>query len=74
MNISVIIQARMGSSRLPGKMSKKIYNKTSLEHIIFRIKDNKYIDKIIIATSNLKIDDYIDKFCKEILLGFFIVI
>jgi spore coat polysaccharide biosynthesis protein SpsF len=63
--VSVVIQARMGSSRLPGKMSKKIYNKTSLEHIIFRLKDNLYIDKIIIATSSLEKDNYIDNFCKK---------
>ena len=38
MKITATIQARMGSSRLPGKVLKKIYNKPLLEWQIDRIK------------------------------------
>ena len=49
MKTSVIIQARMGSTRLPGKVLKQIEGKTVLEHVITRIKQSNLIDEIIIA-------------------------
>lgn len=36
--LGIIIQARMNSTRLPGKMAKKIQGKTVLEHVILRLK------------------------------------
>jgi len=51
-----IIQARMNSSRLPGKMLKKIGNYLVIEWVIRRVKKAKSIDKIILATSKKKID------------------
>lgn len=56
----------MGSKRLPGKSLMKISDKSMLEQIIFNIKDSIYIDKIIVATSNLQIDDAIDNLCKDL--------
>lgn len=63
--LGIIIQARMGSSRLPGKVLKKIGNKTLLEHIIFRLERLKNIAKVVIATSSEEIDDIIEEFCKK---------
>lgn len=63
MKIGIIIQVRMGSTRLPGKVLKKIGSKTMLEHIIFRLKSLKHNISIIIATSNLKKDDGLKVFC-----------
>lgn len=51
MKITATIQARMGSSRLPGKVLKKIAGKTILEWQVQRIKKSNLIDKIILATS-----------------------
>lgn len=51
----------MGSTRLPGKVLKKINQKTILEHVIERVKKAKLIDQIIIATTNLEEDDVISK-------------
>lgn len=65
MKIGIIIQARMGSTRLPTKVLKKIGNKNLLEHILFRLSYLKHKCKIVIATSVLKQDDAIEKFCKE---------
>ena len=45
------IQARMGSSRLPGKVLLPICGKTVLQHIIERVQYSKLIDKIIVVTS-----------------------
>ena len=59
-----IIQARMNSSRLPGKIMLTVCEKPLLLHQIERMKDSKTIDKIVIATSVKKEDDIIKKFCE----------
>lgn len=64
--ISVIIQARMGSSRLPGKVMKKINGKPLLYYIISQVKAAKKVSKIIVATTQLKEDDQIESYVKSI--------
>ena len=55
--ISCIIQARMGSSRLPGKVMMKIdENEYVLDFVINQIKKSKSIDEIIVATTDLTED------------------
>ncbi|MDR7856912.1 glycosyltransferase family protein [Tissierella sp.] len=56
MKIVAIIQARMGSTRLPGKVMKKVGDKTILEHVISRVGQSKLVDEIITATTT-KVDD-----------------
>ena len=51
MQVGIILQARMGSARLPGKVLKRIEDKPILEHIIERLKKVKQSDKLIVATS-----------------------
>jgi spore coat polysaccharide biosynthesis protein SpsF len=64
--IGCIIQARMGSSRLPGKVMKILDDKNPLLfYVINQLKYSKLIDKIIIATTTLKEDDIIEIFCKS---------
>ncbi len=58
-----VIQARMGSTRLPGKVLKTIKGFTLLELQQERIKDSKLIDKVIIATTTNAEDDAIAEFC-----------
>jgi spore coat polysaccharide biosynthesis protein SpsF len=57
--IVAIIQARMGSSRLPGKSLKIIQGKPMLWHIVNRLNMVDKIDRVVIATSNLPEDDSI---------------
>ena len=64
-NISCVIQARMGSSRLPGKILFNGYDRPLLIHLIDRIKRSKKINKIIVATSKNKLDDVIFSLCKK---------
>ncbi len=66
MSINVILQARFSSSRLPGKVLKKIVNKPMLALQIERIKEAKLIDKIIVATSVNKDDDAIEELCRKL--------
>ena len=59
----LIIQARMGSSRFPGKVLKEINNTPLLKILVNRISESKYVDKLIIATTTNKEDDIIHSFC-----------
>ena len=52
MKITVIIQARMGSTRLPGKVMKQLNNKPLIEHLIERISKVQGISDIYVATSH----------------------
>ena len=66
MNVICIIQARIGSTRLPGKVMKKICDKTVLEHVVDRLKRVKNIDKIVIATTILEQDNSIVEEAKRL--------
>lgn len=70
--IGCIIQARMGSTRLPGKVMKKLNEQfTVLDFVLKQIQNSKLIDKIIIATTTLSEDDIIVNFCKERKIDYF---
>ena len=59
--IGCIIQARVGSNRLPKKILKNLDKKYNvLDYVINQLKFSKKIDKIIIATTLSKDDDVID--------------
>ena len=63
--IGCIIQARMGSTRLPGKVLKKINGKVPmLKFQLDQLKYSKCIEKIVVATTNMEEDDEIVNFCK----------
>ena len=62
MKIIGLIQARMGSSRLPGKVMMPLVNKPLLWHILQRIKKVKLISEIILATSLDKDNDILENF------------
>ncbi len=58
--IGCIIQARTGSTRLPGKVLLKLdKNNTVLDYVIKQLQFSKLIEKIIIATTSLPEDDQI---------------
>lgn len=63
MTVGVIIQARMGSTRLPGKVLKPIAGKALLDHVLGRLSQLEYPVKIVVATSDLPQDDAIAKHC-----------
>ncbi len=62
---AIFIQARMGSSRLPGKVLMKIGDKTLLEHIVLRSMKSKLATEVVVLTTVEKQDDMIAEFCKE---------
>ncbi len=71
MNIVCIVQARIGSTRLPAKVLKKICGKTVLEHDIDRLKRVKNIDNIVIATTTLERDNIIIEEAKRLNVSYF---
>lgn len=64
--IAAIIQARMGSERLPNKMMADIVGKPLLWHTINRTKAAKKIDKVILATTEREEDQEINHLAKKI--------
>ena len=65
--IGCIIQARMGSSRLPGKTLMKLNKyRTTLDFVINQLSFSALLDKIVIATTNLEQDDIIEKNAKTL--------
>ncbi len=70
-NTVAIIQARMGSKRLPGKMLKKINSFSVMEWVFKRVLQSKRINKIILATTNLKKDEVLVKIAKKYKIDFF---
>jgi spore coat polysaccharide biosynthesis protein SpsF len=60
----VIIQARTGSTRLPGKVLKELCGKPVLWHVWNRVSRARKVDDIIIATTTLPEDNLIQDFCE----------
>jgi len=63
--LSAIIQARMSSTRLPGKVLMEVMGKPLLLYQLERVKKVSQIKQIIVATTVNKEDDPIAKLCKE---------
>jgi len=66
-----IIQARLSSNRLRGKVLKKINNKYLLERVFENVLKSKKVKKIIVATSSNQSDDDIVKFCLQKKINYF---
>ena len=63
--IICIIQARLGSTRLPGKVMMEINEMPMLKFQVDRVRQAKLIDQVIVATTTLAEDDKIFKLCKD---------
>jgi spore coat polysaccharide biosynthesis protein SpsF len=70
-NIVAIIQARMGSTRLPGKVMKIVDGMPILWHVVSRLKRSKLLNGIVVATSTDKADNQIEDFCKKNNISFY---
>ena len=58
-----IAQARMGSTRLPGKVMQTLGEKPVLRWVYDTLKRSYGVDEVVIATSSLPADDIIAKYC-----------
>lgn len=66
MRVVAIIQARMTSTRLPGKVLKLASGRTMLERMCERVKQAKTIDQVVVATTTAPVDDAIVRVCRKI--------
>lgn len=64
--IAAIIQARIGSTRLPGKVLKEVLGKTLLGHLIERLKQSKTLSTIIVATTTEEKDTPLAKHAESL--------
>ena len=65
MNITTIIQARTGSTRLPGKVMYPLDGSPALEHVVRRVDTAKRVDDVVVATSTNSPDDVIATYAPE---------
>jgi spore coat polysaccharide biosynthesis protein SpsF len=71
MKITAIIQARMGSTRLPGKVLMTVGTETVLARVVQRLRRTALIDGIIVATSDRPADDAIVRECNRLQVACF---
>jgi spore coat polysaccharide biosynthesis protein SpsF len=71
MKIVIIVQARMTSTRLPGKVLKKVLDKSLLEYQIERLCRVKLADEIVIATTINETDEPIVQLCNSLSVHYF---
>ena len=63
--IVAIIQARMASTRLPGKVLADIVGYPMLWHVVNRVRLARSIDHVIVATSRESADNSVAQFCRD---------
>lgn len=71
MTTIAIIQARMSSTRLPGKILKKINGNVILDYVIDRLRFCKRLDNIVLATTTSKKDDILEQYSVKKSIDYF---
>jgi spore coat polysaccharide biosynthesis protein SpsF len=66
MKTVAIIQARMGSTRLPGKVLLELGGDTVLARVISRVRRCRLVNQVMVATSTGPADDVIVKECSRL--------
>lgn len=66
MKIIATIEARMTSSRLPGKVLLKAEGKPMLEHLVNRLRTVPSLNGIVLATTYNSADNILEKFSEDI--------
>ncbi len=69
--VVAIIQARMGSTRLPGKVLCDICGESMLSRVVKRVRRASLVDRIVVATSVEVADDAIEAECHKLGVSFF---
>lgn len=64
--IVATIEARMTSSRLPGKVLLDLAGKPALQHIVERLRRSRYVDEVVVATTDQPTDEPVEELCRKI--------
>tara|TARA_B100000683_G_scaffold258791_1_gene281851 strand:- start:573 stop:1316 length:744 start_codon:yes stop_codon:yes gene_type:complete len=67
-NIVAIIPARFGSTRFPGKPLALVGGVPMIERVYRRVTDSGVVDKVIVATDDIRIKDVVDGFGGEVVM------
>ena len=70
-NITAIIQARLGSKRFPGKVLKKLSDKSLIEILFTRLKESQHLSNIIFAIPDNDENIYLEKEIESIHASYF---
>jgi spore coat polysaccharide biosynthesis protein SpsF len=65
MKVAAIVQARMGSTRLPGKVLRDLAGQTMLARVVSRLRAARLINEVLVATTILPTDDAIVAECRR---------
>jgi spore coat polysaccharide biosynthesis protein SpsF len=66
MRIVAIVQARMGSTRLPGKVLKNLEGESVLARVVKRLRRSRLISEVLVATTDRAADDAIVNECRDL--------
>lgn len=65
MSTVCIVQARMGSTRLPGKVLQPILGKPMIWWVMHRVSGCRLLDRVVIATTASRLDDALVELCEQ---------
>jgi spore coat polysaccharide biosynthesis protein SpsF len=65
MTTVAVIQARMGSTRLPGKVALPLAGETVLERVVERVSEAEAVDTVVVAAPDLECDDVVAYFARK---------
>ena len=71
MKVAAIVQARMGSTRLPGKVLLDIAGKSMLGRVVERLSGAESLDVVLVATTDSPHDDVIVEECRRLSVAVF---
>lgn len=71
MKTVAIIQARMGSTRLPGKVLRQLCGQSVLAHVVARVKSAQCLGGVMVATTTSSADDAVVAECHRLNIPFF---
>lgn len=63
--VSALVQARIGATRLPGKVLETIEGKPMVQHVVSRLRLSRNVDDIVLAIPDTKEDDVVEEFARE---------
>lgn len=66
MKVVAVVQARMGSSRLPGKVLLSVQGKPLLEHLLARLQRCRRLSEVVVATTRERADEPIEQLCRQL--------
>jgi spore coat polysaccharide biosynthesis protein SpsF len=65
MKTVAIVQARMGSTRLPGKVMLSLDCTSIIQHVTRRVRSCEFVDEVVVATTDKRRDDIVEDYARR---------